>query len=239
MEKQPQHQEQIPRLLLIHLNTYGQLEVKTRLVLTAAEVADLLTLSAQKVRWMMYRGELPSFHIGSRRLMSLDSLKQYLYEREREEQEDRLYALKRYYGYFGWGEPYPEIQRDQERLDIMQRRQGDHPVQQRQGKTPVAIEAALYHIAITEAGRLECTPRWLLSMQETAQLLGISRATLWQLSKQEDFPVFHINRRTFVRVESLLAWIQAKEHPKLLASTTTPSKRKQSPKTKSKKQRSV
>ena len=45
-----QEPEPIPRILLIFLNDYGQREAKTRLVLTAAEVAELLTLSPQKVR---------------------------------------------------------------------------------------------------------------------------------------------------------------------------------------------
>ncbi len=210
MRKPLSQQEQIPRALVIHLNAYGQLRVKTRLTLTASEVAELLTLSTQKVRELMYRREIPSFHLGSRVVVSLDALEDYIREREIEEQENFLYALERYYGYFRFGDPHPEIRRAQERLEAMQKRQGQAPPKGQEG---VAIEAALYYITITEAGRLECSPRWLLSMQEAAQLLGTGRSTLWALSKQGDFPAFHINGRIFVRVQSLLEWIRKKEHP--------------------------
>jgi predicted DNA-binding transcriptional regulator AlpA len=57
-------------------------------------------------------------------------------------------------------------------------------------------------------------------MEETSQLLGISRATLWILAKQGDFPLFHIQKRVFVRVKSLLEWIRMKEHPEAERSTT-------------------
>jgi predicted DNA-binding transcriptional regulator AlpA len=50
-------------------------------------------------------------------------------------------------------------------------------------------------------------------MEETSQLLGISRAILWALAKQGDFPLFYIQKRVFVRIESLLEWIHMKEHP--------------------------
>ena len=226
-----QEPEPIPHVLLIFLNKYGQLEVKTRLVLTAAEVAELLTLSPQKVRWMLLRGEIPSIHFGTRRVVSLEALEYYVREGEIEEQQGRLDFLKRYYGYFGFGEPHREIQQAQERLNAMQQWQGSPPKEQ---DTPsISIEAALYSITITNSGRLECTPRWLLSMKETAQLLGISRTMLWELSKQDDFPIFHIQRRAFVRVESLLAWIRLKERPASdpLANIEASSKRKKAPKT--------
>ncbi|HET8852614.1 MAG TPA: helix-turn-helix domain-containing protein, partial [Ktedonobacteraceae bacterium] len=215
MKKQlpPQDPEQIPPMLFIYLNQYGQLEVKTRLVLTIAEVAEVLTLGAQKVRWMVLRGELPSFHFGTRRVVSLEALEHYIRECEIEEQQERLSFLERYYGHFGFGKPHPEIQRAQERLNGMQ--QGQHKPLPEEQAAPISIEAALYHITITEAGRLECTPRWLLSLPEVAQLLGISRSTIWVLSKQDDFPIFHINRRACIRVESLLNWIRTKEHPEL------------------------
>jgi predicted DNA-binding transcriptional regulator AlpA len=120
----------------------------------------------------------------------------------------------------------------------MQRLQGQATPQE-QGKAPVFIPAALYHITITESGRLECTPRWLLSMQEVTQLLVLSRSALWELSKQGDFPAFHIGKRRFVRVESLLAWIRAKEHPEREQPPTRPAspKNKTSPKTATKNRR--
>lgn len=237
--RQAQEQEKVPSVLFISLNEFGHLEVKTRLVLTIAEVAQALTLSVQKVYWMVYRGELPSFHFGSRRVVSLHALEHFAREREIEEQQALLDFLKRYYGYFGYGDPHPEIQRAQERLDAMQRLQSHAPPEQ--GKSPVAIPAALYHITITESGRLECTPRWLLSMREVVQLLGISRGTLWKLSKQDDFPVFHIGKCAFVSVESLLAWIRVKEHPEREQPPTLPasSKNKSSSKRATKNRRNV
>jgi predicted DNA-binding transcriptional regulator AlpA len=104
------------------------------------------------------------------------------------------------------------------------------------GQERVSIEAALYHITITESGRLECTPRWLLSMSEVAQLLGISRTLLWELTKEEDFPSIRLHNRQYVRVEALLTWIRAKERPERAQATPTPAvqKRKSSPQTETK-----
>lgn len=238
MQKKPPQHEPIPRALIFHLNEYGQLRVKTRLVLTAPEVAELLTISTQKARWLMYRREIPSFHIGTRCVVSLDALEHYLREREMEEQQELLSFLERYYGAFRFGDPHPEIQRAQERLNAMQRLQGQEPAK---GQERISIEAALYHITITESGRLECTPRWLLSMSEVAQLLGISRTLLWELAKEEDFPSIRLHSRQYVRVEALLAWIRAKEHPERTQATSTPAvqKRKKSPKTEAKSRRKV
>jgi len=125
-------------------------------------------------------------------------------------------------------------------LNATQRRQGQATPPER-STVPVSIPATLYSITIIEAGRLECTPRWLLSMQEVTQLLGLSRATLWVLSKQDNFPVFHVGRRTLVSVEALLAWIRAKEQPERERSTTQPasSKTKTSAKTTTKNRRKI
>jgi predicted DNA-binding transcriptional regulator AlpA len=169
----------------------------------------------------------------------MEALEHYVREGEIEEQQGRLDFLKRYYGYFGFGEPHREIQQAQERVNAMQQRQDSRPKEQ---STPsLSVEAALYHITITDSGRLECTPHWLLSMEETAQLLGIGRTLLWELSKQDDFPVFHIQRRAFVRVESLLAWIRLKEHPEAEPPTSVIAspKRKQAPKTETKRRRTT
>lgn len=120
----------------------------------------------------------------------------------------------------------------------MQQLQGQAPPK---GQERVSLEAALYHITITESGRLECTPRWLLSMSEAAQLLGISRSFLWELAKEEDFPSFRLHNRQCIRVESLLAWIRAKEYPEREQSTQAPAaqKRKRSPKTETKRRGKV
>ena len=236
MQKLSPQKEQVPSVLVSHLNEYGQLRVKTRLVLTAPEVAELLTIGTQKARWLMYRREIPSLHLGSRRVVSLDALELYIREREIEEQQDLLLFLERYYGSFRFGDPHPEIQRAQERLNAMQRLQGQASSEEQER---VPVEAALYHITITESGRLECTPRWLLSMQEVAELLGISRTFLWALSKEEGFPSFHLHNRQYVRVESLLAWIRAKEHPEheQLVSPRTKQQKKKSPKAETKSRR--
>lgn len=78
-------------------------------------------------------------------------------------------------------------------------------------------------------------------MSEVAQLLGISRSFLWELAKEEDFPSFRLHNRQCVHVESLLAWIRAKEHPEREQSTLAPTtqKRKGSPKTETKSRRKV
>jgi excisionase family DNA binding protein len=240
MQEPLPQQEQIPRVLFIHLNEHGQLRVKTRLLLTASEIAEFLRTSRQKAYWLLYRREIPSFHIGSRRFVSLDALEHYIREREIEEQQDLLSFLEGYYRYYPFfnREPHPEVKRAQERLNAMQELQGQAPPK---GKEKVSIEAALYHITITEAGRLECTPRWLLSMSEAAQLLGISRTSLYELSKEDDFPAFRLQSRQYVRAESLLAWIRAKEHPERIQSvpTTAAQKRKRSPKTETKSRRRI
>jgi predicted DNA-binding transcriptional regulator AlpA len=238
MQKSPPQQERIPRALVFHLNEYGQLRVKTRLVLTAPEVAELLTIGTQKARWLMFRREIPSFHLGTRRVVSLDALEHYIREREIEEQQELLYFLERYYGSFRLGDPHPEIQRAQERLNAMQQLQDQVPAK---GQERVSTEAALYHITITESGRLECTARWLLSMSEVAQLLGISRSFLWELAKEDDFPSISLHTRQYVRVEALLAWIRAKEHPERAQATPAPAaqKRRRSPKTETSSRRKV
>ena len=238
MQKFPVQQGRIPRALVFHLNEYGQLRVKTRLVLTAPEVAELLMIGTQKARWLMYRREIPSFHIGTRRVVSLDALEHYIREREIEEQQDLLDFLERYYGSFRCGDPHPEIQRARERVNAMQHLQGQIPAE---AQGSISIEAALYHITITESGRLECTPRWLLSMAEVAQLLGISRTFLWELAKEEDFPAIRLHHRQYVRVEALLAWIRAKELPERAQATPRPAakKGKRSPKMEIKNRRKV
>src|SRR5947209_1057126 len=139
MQKSPPQQESIPRALVSHLNEYGQLRLKARLVLTAPEVDEFLTIGTQKARWLMYRREIPAFHLGTRRVVSLDALEHYIREREIEEQQDLLSFLERYYGSFRFGDPHPEIQRAQERLNAMQHLQGQIPAK---GQERVSIEAA-------------------------------------------------------------------------------------------------
>ena len=47
------------------------------------------------------------------------------------------------------------------------------------------------------------------SLTETAQLLGVSRPTVYALIKQPGFPVFQIGGRKLVSVEGLRDWIRS------------------------------
>lgn len=47
------------------------------------------------------------------------------------------------------------------------------------------------------------------SPTETAQVLGVSRPTVYQLMKRTDFPAFKVGTRTLVSAEGLRAWVQA------------------------------
>lgn len=46
------------------------------------------------------------------------------------------------------------------------------------------------------------------SLTETAQVLGVSRPTVYALIKQPGFPVFQIGGRKLVSVEGLKNWIR-------------------------------
>ena len=47
------------------------------------------------------------------------------------------------------------------------------------------------------------------SLTETAQVLGVSRPTVYALIKQPGFPVFQIGGRKLVSVEGLRDWIRS------------------------------
>lgn len=47
------------------------------------------------------------------------------------------------------------------------------------------------------------------SLTETAQVLGLSRPTVYTLIKQPGFPVFQIGSRKLVSVEGLRDWIRS------------------------------
>lgn len=47
------------------------------------------------------------------------------------------------------------------------------------------------------------------SPTETAQVLGVSRPTVYQLMKRADFPAFKVGSRTLVSADGLRAWVQA------------------------------
>ena len=47
------------------------------------------------------------------------------------------------------------------------------------------------------------------SLTETAQVLGLSRPTVYTLIKQPGFPVFSVGNRKLVSVEGLRDWIRS------------------------------
>ncbi len=47
------------------------------------------------------------------------------------------------------------------------------------------------------------------SAAETAQVLSVSRPTVYTLMKREDFPVFKLGARTLVSAEGLREWVKA------------------------------
>ena len=49
-----------------------------------------------------------------------------------------------------------------------------------------------------------------LSPTETAEVLGLSRPTVYQLMKRPDFPAFRVGRRTLVSAELLRDWVRAR-----------------------------
>lgn len=46
------------------------------------------------------------------------------------------------------------------------------------------------------------------SLTETAQVLGVSRPTVYELIKQPGFPVFQVGGRRLVSVEGLRDWVR-------------------------------
>ena len=46
------------------------------------------------------------------------------------------------------------------------------------------------------------------SLTETAQVLGVSRPTVYALIKQPGFPVFQVGGRRLVSVEGLRDWVR-------------------------------
>lgn len=47
----------------------------------------------------------------------------------------------------------------------------------------------------------------VISVRETAEILGISVPTAYELARRADFPAFHIDRRTLVDRTGLRRWI--------------------------------
>lgn len=47
------------------------------------------------------------------------------------------------------------------------------------------------------------------STAEVAEVLGVSRPTVYTLMRRADFPAFKVGSRTLVSAEGLRAWVQA------------------------------
>lgn len=48
-----------------------------------------------------------------------------------------------------------------------------------------------------------------LSVTEAAELLGVSRPTMYQLTRQIGFPVFKVGSRTLISRSGLEEWVRA------------------------------
>lgn len=55
---------------------------------------------------------------------------------------------------------------------------------------------------------MENTDSLAVTMTQAAQLLNVSRPTIYRLAKTEDFPVVHLGGCTRVLVEDLRVWLK-------------------------------
>lgn len=53
------------------------------------------------------------------------------------------------------------------------------------------------------------TDRLTYSPSEAAEVLGVSRPTVYTLIKQDGFPAFKVGSRTLVSVDGLKKWVEA------------------------------
>lgn len=53
------------------------------------------------------------------------------------------------------------------------------------------------------------TDRLTYSPSEAAEVLGISRPTVYVLLRRADFPAFKLGTRTLISAEGLRAWVEA------------------------------
>lgn len=56
-----------------------------------------------------------------------------------------------------------------------------------------------------------------ISVSETARRLGVSRPTVYQLIRREDFPAFKIGNRTLISVEGLHDWIGRQQRASVIS----------------------
>lgn len=51
-------------------------------------------------------------------------------------------------------------------------------------------------------------PKTTLTIQEAAQMLGVSKPKMYELAKQKDFPAIHIGKRIVISTVAFREWIQ-------------------------------
>lgn len=52
------------------------------------------------------------------------------------------------------------------------------------------------------------TDKLALTPCEVAELLGVSRPTVYQLCQRKEFPAFHVGRKVLISADGLRQWIQ-------------------------------
>ena len=56
---------------------------------------------------------------------------------------------------------------------------------------------------------MQASEKLTLSVTETAEALGVSRPTVYQLLHREDFPSFKVGTRTLINRQRLQSWVDA------------------------------
>lgn len=56
---------------------------------------------------------------------------------------------------------------------------------------------------------MEITEKLALSVGEAAELLGVSKPTMYEFIHREDFPSFKMGRRTLISRVRLAEWVEA------------------------------
>jgi len=56
---------------------------------------------------------------------------------------------------------------------------------------------------------MEKSKKFTLSVTEAAEMLGVSRPTLYRLLQRADFPAFKVGSRTLISRDGLARWVEA------------------------------
>lgn len=59
------------------------------------------------------------------------------------------------------------------------------------------------------------TDRLVFTVAEAAALLGISRNSMYQLTRRADFPILHVGKRKLIPNASFVAWLEKQTDDKL------------------------